>query len=365
MERKKHWRVDIITIYDPYPNYGNRLQNFAVQEVLKNMGFDVVTISFEKKIILGSQKLKYYIQYLSGNRLPGNKEYWKLKAPKIMAFEKFNKKYINTIQIKSVDEIRHADYYVIGSDQVWNPEWYGNCPLKKDMFLLTFAKPEQKVCFSPSFGVETLPVEWIPWFKKCLETFPYISVREMAGAQIIKELTGNTAEVLIDPTLMLDAEKWKSMSYCPKDVDCQKNYILVYFLGGLSEKAKEDIDKYALELGAEVYNLLEVSQPALYKTDPFEFVYLISKAKLIITDSFHACVFSFIFHKPFLVYDRKGTNSMMSRMDTFLYKFDLRRKYVFSGLSNELTECNYKAGYDKLKIERDKVMSFLKQSMNL
>ena len=65
MERKKHWRVDIITIYDPYPNYGNRLQNFAVQEVLKNMGFDVVTISFEKKIILGSQKLKYYIQYLS------------------------------------------------------------------------------------------------------------------------------------------------------------------------------------------------------------------------------------------------------------------------------------------------------------
>ena len=107
-------------------------------------------------------------------------------------------------------------------------------------------------------------------------------------------------------------------------------------------------------------------QPELYVSGPEEFIFLLSKAKLVLTDSFHACVFSFLFRKPFLVYKREDTqNNMMSRIDTLLKKFKLQRKFVDSGLHNELFECDYDLGYEILAKERVKVIEFLKKSMNL
>ena len=86
---------------------------------------------------------------------------------------------------------------------------------------------------------------------------------------------------------------------------------------------------------------------------------MIDNAKLVVTDSFHACVFSFIFKKPFLLYNRIGKSDMMSRMDTFLKKFKLERKYIFSKEKNELLECEYEQGYEILKQEQKKVYKFL------
>lgn len=355
----------IITIYDPNPNYGNRLQNYAVQAVLEKFGLDIITVSFEERIFSGIKVLKYYTQKLTGYRLPGSKEYWKIVVPRILAFEKFNRKYIRTNHIKCIKDVGRADYFIIGSDQVWNPEWYDNCELKKDMFLLTFARPEQKVCFSPSFSIEKLPEGWKPWFEKWLADFPRLSVREEAGAKIIRELTGKNAEVTIDPTLMLDKEDWLKIASCPKNVDCHKKYILTYFLGGRSDRVNNDLKRYAKIIGAETYNMLDLSQPSIYKTNPSEFVYLISNATLVMTDSFHACVFSFLFGKPFLCYEREGKNNMMSRMDTLFEKFDLKRKYINCSLENELLECNYQNGYEMLEKERKKLVNFLENSMNL
>lgn len=101
-------------------------------------------------------------------------------------------------------------------------------------------------------------------------------------------------------------------------------------------------------------------------SDPSEFIYLIANAKLVMTDSFHACVFSFLFNKPFLVYSREGSEgNMMSRMDTLLGKFDLKRKYVDSGLSNDIFECDYSNGYKQLVKERAKVEAFLHKSLHI
>ena len=364
-------KTTIITIYDPIPNYGNRLQNYAVQSVLKKFGCEVETVAFEKSPIdtLNTKaKVKYKIQKLFRFKLPGNKNYWKCDLRKRFAFHRFNKKYISTKNICTLEEAKQiqTDYFVLGSDQVWNPAWYDSCSLKKDLFLLAFAQPEQRVCFSPSFGVEQLPKEWENWFNEHLADFPDISVREEAGAKIVKELTGKNATVLIDPTMMLDASEWVKIARKPKRVNCEKPYILTYFLGGRSERIENDLQKYARENNFAVYNFLDYNQPDVFVSDPGEFIYLIANAQLVMTDSFHACVFSFLFNKPFLVYAREGKeNNMMSRMDTLLGKFDLKRKYVDSGLPNEIFECDYTNGYKRLDEERAKAEAFLRRSLHI
>lgn len=287
-----------------------------------------------------------------------------LYGKRIKSFNKFNKKYINTQKINSLSDIEDADYFVIGSDQVWNAEWYRDDSITKELYLLTFTTPEKKICFSPSFGIEKLPSKWVPWFKKNLNQFNNISVREDAGAKIVKELTGRSATVLIDPTMMLDASEWSKIAEKPKNVDSDVPYILSYFLGGRSERVNNDLQKYAKENNMKVYNLLDYTQPDMAIINPSEFIYMINHAKLVLTDSFHACVFSFLFKIPFLVYPRQGSKvSMMSRIDTLLSKFKLERKYIYSGKKNEIFECNYEEGFAQLKIERNKVIDYLKGEM--
>lgn len=353
--------IGIVTIYDPNPNYGNRLQNYAVQTVLENMGYSTVTYSFEKDYFNKKEFLKYIIQWMTGYHLPGDTLYWKNIPSKILRFRKFNKKYIKTKRITSLEEIDARDYYVIGSDQVWNASWYGNDDLRKNMYLLTFAAPEKRICFSPSFGVDQLPKEWESWFKKYLSEFRMLSVREAAGAKIIKDLLGKSATVLVDPTMMLSKEIWEKIEKKPPHI-IKKDYVLTYFLSPKCDEA----DTLLKSLGTynEVYELMNSEKNTLKGIGPSEFLWLFNHAKLILTDSFHACVFSFLFDKPFLVYDRNWKeNSTNSRLETLLSKFDLERKYVNSGKKNSLLEHDYSNGYKQLELERKITMDYLRKAL--
>lgn len=358
-------KATIVTIYDPMPNIGNRLQNYAAQELLKKLNLEVDTLSFQRSAMPGKKKLKYFAQKITNFRLPGDTLYWKLFPQRIKAFEKFNKRYIKTQHINKISQIKPADYFVVGSDQVWNPHWYSDCDLKKDLFLLDFAKDNQKVCLSPSFSLKALPDEWKEWFKSNLSSFPKLAVRENEGAKIIKDLINKEATVTIDPTLVLDKDEWNKISLKPQNINCNKNYILTYFLGGRSDYIEKDLKKYANEIGADIYHLLDMNQPDLYIIDPANFLYLVAHANLVVTDSFHACVFAFLYNKPFLVYNRQGEEDMMSRLNTLLSKFSLERKYVDSGLANELFECDYKEGYIILEQEKKKLIDYLKKTMHL
>lgn len=355
-------KVGIVTIYDLFPNYGNRLQNYALQSVITKLGMEVFTYSFEPHPLGVIGIIKYLLQRISGFRLRGG-DYWRNVPPQISAFHKFNRKYIKTKRIYRVPNQTDADFFVLGSDQVWNPEWYNK--MKKEMFFLTFASAEKKVCFSPSFGVSSVPEEWKSYFQEQLDTFPKLSVREQTGARIIMELINCEATVLIDPTLMLGREEWRELARRPGKLDFSKPYILTYFLGDRTEQIDYDLEQYASMLHAQVFNLKDYGQPELYATDPCEFLYLIDHAKLVLTDSFHGAVFSFLFGKPFLVYKRLGTLDMTSRIDTLFEKFDLKRKYVDSGLMNELLECNYENGYRILEYEREKAHCYLKEALHL
>lgn len=273
---------------------------------------------------------------------------------------------LRTQKINSLSDISNKDYYVLGSDQVWNPRWYGTNEMKKDMFLLTFADSMKKVCFAPSFGTDSIPAEWNEWFKTYLNDIPLISVREDAGAKIVKELTDKDAEVIIDPTLMLDIHEWKKIEKCPKNIDCSQPYILSYFLGGFSNRAKRDIYVYTEKYGLNLFDIMDKNNVNLYVSGPDEFIYLIEHASLVLTDSFHACVFAFLFNRPFVVYDRAGTEKgMTSRIDTLLSKLDIQRKYERLIAEDNLFECDYEEGHRRLQEERHKTDAFLRKSLHV
>ena len=366
---KKEKKAGIITIVD-LTNYGNRLQNYAVSEVLKKRGIVAETLNFvecssSKKVMCEVKQAFRAVPFIYDVVLyvMGKKS---LKKKRIYSFNKFSRKYlpVKAICVGEKDDLKQLqnkyDYFVIGSDQIWNPE-YGHA--KKHDFAF-FAKKEQKICFSPSFGVSTIKEQYCEQIGKCLSEIPNISVRERAGIDIVKELSGNNAEVLIDPTMMLDAEEWRCIKEKP-EVDIQKKYILSYFIGKRTKehdtKIKEWKEKYELE----EYKLLDVQDTKLYCANPGEFVSLIEHATVVCTDSFHGSVFSILFGKPFVVFQRNGNGGgTASRLDTLLGTFKLMNRYVHNLEEKDLFVCDYEESYGILEKERKKVDEFLNNSFS-
>lgn len=357
-------KVGVVTITNGPCNYGNQLQNYAVLKTFEKMGIDAETL-----YNVHNAKYKVSLKHKIKNRLlialrMGNH----LRAKKEVAFDRFSKRYLNYTRPMDDDVpeelISRFDYFIAGSDQVWNPIFSISHEHWRYL-LLDFAPAGKRVSYSASIGVPTISEGYQKDFKDALSKYVAISVREEAGAKTIRNLVGRDADVLIDPTLFLGVYDWEKLSQKPKKVDCDGKYILTYFLGGRSDRVNQDIHKY-LKQGWSVYHLLDESQPHVFTVDPSNFIYLIAHAQLILTDSFHACVFSFLFDRPFLVYDRENVEgSMMSRLDTFLGKFDLRRKFADSGLSNQVFEQDYSHGKEVLSHERVKVESFIRKALGV
>ena len=261
---RKGLKIGIYTLND-YENYGNRLQNYAVNYIFSQYG---KVYNFGKRFF----NFKYVV--------------WKLTIGKIT--EIFREK--NYIVYKSADfskrmkySRKKADICVYGSDQIFNP-YYADKSL---------INPETKnnIAFCASFGVGDIPKEYEDLFYEGLTKFKYVSVREKRGAEIYFELTGRNAEILLDPVMYVPKEHWQSIAKCPKGFE-NKKYIFEYFIG--ESKAQWSVE---------------------------EFLYLIDHAEKVITNSFHVCVFAVIFGKEFEVTERKGL-SMRSRFDTLFEKIN-------------------------------------------
>lgn len=331
-------------------NLGNRLQNYAIQETLKSIGIQSKTISRKKFNIKNNIRdfLRSFIKkdrhanyYLFNKNINWDKDY-------------ISDDYIS----ENIDE--KYDYILIGSDQVWNPTF----PFSSEIDYLPFVPKEKKISISASFGIDEVPEKYQEMVTKGLHTISKISVREKSGVDIVEKLTGREAIQLIDPTLMLNSTDWNKIARKPYNVDLNQKYILTYFLGEVSQQRRDYINKIALEKGLKVYNLLDKNQKELFECGPAEFVYLIAHSELVLTDSFHASVFSFIYDKPFLVFDRETSETKMnSRIISLLSLFSLERKYVANDIDNDIFECDYSIGKKILKTEKSKMIEFLKSSL--
>ena len=360
-------KVGIITIVD-LTNYGNRLQNYAVCKVFEKIGYKCETLYAIKgkkkttklKVVQLVKRIPFVltVKLLIGKRKPA-------KYQRYLNFDKFSKKNIKLKIINTEEDLKkqcsHFDYFIMGSDQIWNPEYgYAN-----DFFFAMFANPQQRICMSPSFGVQEISKEKDEISYR-LRGIPYISVREESGRKIVKELTGKDAEVLIDPTMMLNEKEWRKICRKPNNVDLNKKYILSYFLGNRTEEQIKKINTIKEQYELDEYELLNLSKLELYSTGPCEFVELIRNADLVCTDSFHACVFSIIFKVPFVAFKRDGNGAgISSRIDTLLEKFKLEGRTEDNIREEVLFSNNYKECYEILGREQKKVYTYLEHAMNL
>jgi Polysaccharide pyruvyl transferase len=376
-------KIAIVTL-NGYFNYGNRLQNYAVQEVLKSFGLKVETLMVDAnkdkqqvnnnfKNIIGTVKDKTLKELL----LKVESKIWSsfnknlvnnLKLNRTEIFKEFTKSFINETEfVISDNQIpcglgEDYDYFITGSDQVWNPNYI----LGSSIYFLTFAPREKRVAFSPSFGVSKIPSEHQNNYRQWLSEMEHLSVREDAGAKIIKDLTNRDALVLSDPTMMLTREQWLSISTKAKNID-HKKYLLTYFLGNLSIEYQNEINKIAKKNKLKIINLSNLRDRETYQTGPSEFIEYINSASVFCTDSFHGAVFSILLETPFIVFQRKGNSpSMYSRIDTLLNKFDFNsRKFSNITKNEEIFDIEFSHVPQILEQERNKTRNYLLNSLGV
>lgn len=341
-------KIGIITL-NGNNNYGNRLQNYALRKVLTDLNMDVYTIWFLKD---NKFFLKDFIKKIM---------FFSLKYARYNNFKKFSHRYLKIKYYTNKDIESLYDYFVVGSDQVWNWTIYNDF----ETYLLTFSPKNKNIAYAASFGVSNVKDEYQKLFCNGLKNIKDISVREDNGKNLVKEISGLDAEVVLDPTMLLTAKEWDRVSKKPKMLKTRK-YILNYFLGNLSETNKKEINRVAYENNCEIINILDKNSP-YYKCGPSEFLYLEKNAFLICTDSFHSSVFAIIYDRPFIIFEREDKmEKMNSRIDTLISKFNLKdRIYNGHGITYENLHHNYSDSYKILEQEREKSMMFLKNALNI
>ena len=331
-------KVGIVTITDGQ-NYGNRLQNYALQAVLCDLGLEVETLkrrtSRDKSLFCN---IEFFIKQII-KRIVGRKDTQFARLCRKRRFNSFNKEYISFSSYVLHDNVAPRDlsakydYFVCGSDQIWNARFD---IVKEDIKnnLAFFASEEQRIAYAASFGTKDIANGYEDLFRDELKKFKSIGVREEEGKRIVSELCNRKdVKVVIDPTIMLTQEQWKRIEKKPKYIKEGERFIVSYVISEDNKKLKDYISDIANQYNARIIKLSvefladdRVVNRDFFCTMPNEFIWLISHAECVLTDSYHASIFSILFHKPFICYKRKAIevgNDMGSRIENLLKMFDL------------------------------------------
>ena len=348
--------VGIISLYYKNYNYGGLLQSYAMVRALKNIGYNAVQISydrysepkksFNKDEINSHSNLmdfinKYLIvkgpNYLFRVTHPSDVDYSlrsiNLRNKILSEFEKS----IPHSRIYSHLDIGQAndefDYFICGSDQIWNPSYL------RDAYFLDFVSEEKKkIAYAASIGRSHLSSSEYEYINKKTRGFSAISVREASAFALLKSNGCRNMQVVLDPTLLLSLEEWETLE---KTFPISKDYVFAYYLDD-SVKQRKLVQDFAKKR-----NLILVTFPNLlgkyrkedykfgdvqvYDATPGQFLYLIKNASFVFTDSFHVCMFSILYKKNFIVFERGNKvnkNDMNSRVRSLLEIFGLEEQFV-------------------------------------
>lgn len=376
-------KIGIITIVKAN-NYGAELQSYALQQKLNMLGYDAEIIDYlfyKNPLFRKTQKakpvfkfsLKKQIKEFAFIKLQNLKNIFfrknvKLRNKKFDLFHKENTRFSETFFTidKLYDTELHYDVYISGSDQIWNPNLYSSL----EPYFLTFApKDAKKISYASSFGISCLPYQYIEKYKRWLEGYKAISVRENTGVKIIEQL-GLKSEWVLDPTLLLTKGEWTKIE---KPVNVPDKYILIYELidSPYLKHLASDISK---RYGHKVVKICKDAYKPKDKNDfinisdagPAEFIYLFNHANFIITNSFHGSAFSINFNKSFYVIIPKNKDNN-SRQKSILELFGLNDRIIYEG--QDINDINIdKINFDEINKELDTQrklsLNFLKKNID-
>lgn len=339
-----------------HTNYGGLLQNYALQQVLKGMGYEVETIDYGEKTVSNIHKLLYDIKinllhfvfpsrYKKIRYFPNKNEISIIRKNT----DYFINKYISRTKVlhssKEFENITNAnkyDIYVVGSDQCWRPIYNG--PFLLEMFL-GFAEYKtniKRIAYAASFGTDDW--EFSPEMTiKCsalAKKFDMITVREASGIDLCKKHLGVDATHVLDPTMLLNKEDYIKLVENENEPQSLGN--LFYYILDPSNEKKALIDEVAEKNGLTPFTAMPKYQAVSRTKEDVKkriedclfptvtsWLRAFMDAEMVIVDSFHGAVFSIIFNKPFWVIANAGRGN--ARFESLLRLYGLENRMIAPG----------------------------------
>lgn len=378
-------------------NYGAELQGYALQYKLNEMGYQAEVLdlyrvlpgnnSFINNTIMAIKKRYKNLTFLRATYstvlliVSVLKDKYYLKKRHELFEEKrkmFHDFFYDNIHHSKKEyypgdlDTANLDYdtYIAGSDQIWN---YKNSD-RVDVFFLMFANRfnAKKISYAASFSVSEIPLELRNSYKDWIENIDYLSVRETAGVKIVEDLTGRKAQLVCDPTLLLNKNEWMRQFPIPEKPLVKSKYVVIYSMSRSScvfDVAKKIASKLG---GIKIINIKINFTPTsikgivdLYDVTPQTWLWLICNAEYVVTDSFHGTAFSINFNKQFVTIQKK-ISDLNSRVDTILTRFNLKDRIYYDDNSKEMpsSSIDYEKINDRLEEWRQMSLDFLTSSLN-
>jgi len=339
-------------------NYGALLQCYALRHTINTFP----DINAEVINYLPTQNFTKYAN-------PSIQERYLLKLDR---FDEFRKKCIGIKKpvIYDASDAERYDYYITGSDQVWNTSWY----LPLDSYFLDFVPcGSKRISYAASIGLPiSSPGLDKKIFEKHIPKFDHISLREKTHIPFVSQFTDKEVCSVSDPTLLLKQDDYNELCKDTKHPD--GDYLFLYFIA--HDNSEPLIINYANMIARKfnlkvVYSMPDV--PArLFKNEsesafsygPKEFVSAIKHAKIVITNSFHGTIFSILHHTPFFTF---LVPSMQSRITDILGETGLsdRIVYGYRPLSDDMLDVDFSKADTILEEKRKESMAFLKKALDI
>lgn len=329
-------------------NYGGILQAYALQTVLQRMGHNVYVIDYDSMVPYSHPfwkmpeiYAKRIVKNLIGRRTPVFYEHkYRKEMPVIRQnTNAFINKYIKRLIITDFSQIKEGDFdaFIVGSDQVWRPkyfEWAFYSGIANAYLDFTKEWSVKRLSYAASFGVDCWEYndEQTLICRELIKLFDKVSVRESSAMGLCAEKLEVDATHVLDPTMLLSCEDYMSLLDI-KSIPTSKGELMTYILDDSPDKAElikalSRITGYThFNVRAKSYDFNDSIKDRIQP--PVEsWIRGFYDAKLVITDSFHACVFSILFKKPFVVVVNKERGA--SRFYSLLNMFGLGDRIVTS-----------------------------------
>ncbi len=350
-------------------NYGAALQAYAFEKFLKDKGYDCEYINYVNASRAHEYSMTWHIydclkrgKFTSAAAYLAGSPFMTLRK---MRFDSFYKRYLRQTEkeyhnSKEAEELNdNYDYFVVGSDQVWNPVCNGD----DAAFLLDFVKDSKKrISYSPSFGMTEVDDAHKEVFKDNLKKFSNIGVRESVGQKIVRELTGREAMLCLDPVLLLSKEQWEEVmpqkeqkesfifSYTNRDSQTRDFFNTGYELQGKKH--------YVLSRYTKPSDFLNSQVRVKYCMSPQEFLWVVNTADMVVSASFHCIAMSIILNRQFVVITT-GDEGKDERLLNLLRTLGLQDRVLRKGMTVE--EVNAPIDYKKVN---ERIEQMKKQSVD-